>query len=260
MPKGSCEPNNDENLQRSDWKQKCIGHGHDCFHMEHCSLSPACSFIYIPQYLALFADGINLHCSGCLNSHSKQAWCSDWFSFCSFCLCAVCFLSPLQHFSHWIIMSDHLRLAALGEALKTEDFLLITFASLPPTSAAQKRSFHPSCWQNEWDLIMWSRSFASANFNSSLHFHVSGSMLIPRLLRNWKPSDITLLFTFVTKCCPTLCHPMDCSPPGSSVHEIFQAWVLKWVAISFSRGYSWLRDRTHVSYFCVASGFFTTEL
>ena len=46
MPKGSCEPNNDENLQRSDWKQKCIGHGHDCFHMEHCSLSPACSFIY----------------------------------------------------------------------------------------------------------------------------------------------------------------------------------------------------------------------
>ena len=73
MPKGSCEPNNDENLQRSDWKRKCIGHGHDCFHMEHCSLSPACSFIYIPQYLALFADGINLHCSGCLNSHSKQA-------------------------------------------------------------------------------------------------------------------------------------------------------------------------------------------
>ena len=35
---------------------------------------------------------------------------------------------------------------------------------------------------------------------------------------------------------PTLCDPMDCSPPGSSVHEILQARILEWVAISFSRG------------------------
>ena len=34
------------------------------------------------------------------------------------------------------------------------------------------------------------------------------------------------------------CDPMDCSPPGSSVHEIFQARILEWVAISFSRGSS----------------------
>ena len=32
--------------------------------------------------------------------------------------------------------------------------------------------------------------------------------------------------------CPTLCHPMDCSPPGFSVHGMFQARTLKWVAIS----------------------------
>ena len=38
----------------------------------------------------------------------------------------------------------------------------------------------------------------------------------------------------VTQSCPTLCNPMDCSPPGSSVHGIFQARVLEWVAISFS--------------------------
>ena len=38
--------------------------------------------------------------------------------------------------------------------------------------------------------------------------------------------------------CLTLCDPMDCSPPGSSVHGIFQAKILKWVAISFSRGSS----------------------
>ena len=40
----------------------------------------------------------------------------------------------------------------------------------------------------------------------------------------------------VTQSCPTLCDPVDCSPPGSSVHGILQARVLEWVAISFSRG------------------------
>ena len=42
----------------------------------------------------------------------------------------------------------------------------------------------------------------------------------------------------VTQLCPTLCNPMDCSLPGSSIHGIFQARVLAWVAISFSRGSS----------------------
>ena len=40
---------------------------------------------------------------------------------------------------------------------------------------------------------------------------------------------------------------MDCSLPCSSVHGIFQAIILEWVAISSSRRYSWLRDQTHVS-------------
>ena len=55
--------------------------------------------------------------------------------------------------------------------------------------------------------------------------------------------------------CPTLCDPMDCNPPGSSVHEIFQARIPEWVAISFSRGSSQPRDRTQVS--CTAGRFFT---
>ena len=42
--------------------------------------------------------------------------------------------------------------------------------------------------------------------------------------------------------CPTLCDPMDCSLPGSSLHGILQARVLKWVTISFSRGSSRPRD------------------
>ena len=44
--------------------------------------------------------------------------------------------------------------------------------------------------------------------------------------------------------CYTLCDPMDCSLPGSSVHGILQARILEWVAISSSRGSSQPRDRT----------------
>ena len=52
----------------------------------------------------------------------------------------------------------------------------------------------------------------------------------------------------VAQSCPTLCNPMDCSPPGFSVHGILQARILQWVAISFSRGSSRPRDRTQVSH------------
>ena len=52
----------------------------------------------------------------------------------------------------------------------------------------------------------------------------------------------------VPQLCLTLCNPMDYSLPGSSVHGVFQARVLEWVAISFSRGSSRPRDRTRVSH------------
>ena len=42
----------------------------------------------------------------------------------------------------------------------------------------------------------------------------------------------------VAQLCPALCNPMDCSPPGSSIHGILQARILEWVVISFSRGSS----------------------
>ena len=51
----------------------------------------------------------------------------------------------------------------------------------------------------------------------------------------------------VAQSCPTLCNPVDCSLPGSSVHGILQARILEWVAISFSRGSSRPRDGTQVS-------------
>ena len=62
----------------------------------------------------------------------------------------------------------------------------------------------------------------------------------------------------VTQSCPTLCDPMACILPGSCVHGLFQARILEWVAIFFSRVSSQPRDRTQVS--CIAGGFLPAEL
>ena len=65
------------------------------------------------------------------------------------------------------------------------------------------------------------------------------------------PGALGELFTFgmslVTRSRPTVCDPVDCSPPGSSVRRIFQARILEQVASTFSRGSSQPRDRTCVS-------------
>ena len=63
-----------------------------------------------------------------------------------------------------------------------------------------------------------------------------------KTLAPWKKSYDMYVFS-----CLTFCNPMDCSPPGFSVHGIFQARIPKWVAISSSRGSSWPRDPTYIS-------------
>ena len=59
----------------------------------------------------------------------------------------------------------------------------------------------------------------------------------------------------VAQLCPTLCDPINCSLPGSSVHGIFQARILEWVAIPLPKRSSQHRDWTQVS--CITSRFFT---
>ena len=61
----------------------------------------------------------------------------------------------------------------------------------------------------------------------------------------------------VAQSCPSLRNPTDCSPPGSSVHGIFQVRTLEWLAIPFSRGSSQPRGRTRVS--CTVGRFFTVR-
>ena len=60
--------------------------------------------------------------------------------------------------------------------------------------------------------------------------------------------------------CLILCDSMECSSPGSSVHGILQAGILGWVAMVFSRGSSWARNQTCVSYVsCMTGRFFITS-
>ena len=87
-----------------------------------------------------------------------------------------------------------------------------------------------------------------------------GHLLIPdHCVRYWQHSlclqeaqewAVCCCYRVSAQSCPTLCNPMDYSPPGSSVHRIFQARILEWVAIFYSRGSSWPRDWTHIS--CVS--------
>ena len=101
--------------------------------------------------------------------------------------------------------------------------------------------------------IMKSNERITWNLNVQfIYIYVYESLCIQQKLMQQCKSTI---FSKCAKCaksiqsCSTFCNPMDCSPPGSSVHGIVQATILEWVAISFSRGSSWPRDRTCV--FCI---------
>ena len=80
-----------------------------------------------------------------------------------------------------------------------------------------------------------------------------------RLLLGRKPMTnlvkVKSVKVLVIQLCLTLCDPMDCNPPGSSVHANFQARILEWDVMPFSRGSSATRDQTQV--FHLAGRFFT---
>ena len=80
-----------------------------------------------------------------------------------------------------------------------------------------------------WGLLHSRRILYQLSYTgspSSSVIHVGGGVTHP--LKYKSESE-------VVQSCPTLCNPMDCSLPGSSVHRVFQARVLEWVAIAFSR-------------------------
>ena len=97
-------------------------------------------------------------------------------------------------------------------------------------------------WMDTELLMIWS-SHTNSGLSTSRSLHIRENQVSG------------FVVALVAKLCPTLCHPMNCSTPGSSVHGILQARILEWVAVPFSKGSSQPRNWTGVS--CIASRFFT---
>ena len=101
-----------------------------------------------------------------------------------------------------------------------------------------------------WSLSQWCMTHTVKNTcfeNKSSLINLLVLPLICSLVWAWSLS-LSSLGWQVAQLSLTLCGPMDCSLPGSSTHGIFQARILEWAAISFSRGSSRPTHGTHVSY------------
>ena len=99
-----------------------------------------------------------------------------------------------------------------------------------------------------WDLVLWP---------GLLHWKL-------RALAPGPPGKFSQVFCYcvhakLLQSCLTLCDPINCSPPGSSVHGILQARMLEWVALPSSRGFSQPRGPTHSSWSsCIGGRFIIT--
>ena len=103
-----------------------------------------------------------------------------------------------------------------------------------------------SCLENLMDRGAWQATVhgvtKSQTWLKQLSTHIRAQILY----------NVLPVLCLVTQSCPTLCDPLVCGHPVSSIHAIFQAGILQWIAISFW-GSSWPGDRTHVSYVsCIA--------
>ena len=107
----------------------------------------------------------------------------------------------------------------------------------------------------EWEMTDKHRKKATVMTYLDNRWELDNSMnsYLASYRHRWLNIEISIEMSVCTECvcsaqpCSTVCDPMDCSLPGSSVHPIFQARILEQVAISPSRGSSRPRDRTHVS-------------
>ena len=118
---------------------------------------------------------------------------------------------------------------------------------------------------DEWEsfIVDKEESFWDALIAGCWHRGATGG-LRASILHDWFGEDIwlslvgpKLVVVSSLSHVQLLYDSMDCRLPGSSVHEISQARILEWVAVSFSRGSSWHRNQIHVSW--LVGGFFTTE-
>ena len=101
-------------------------------------------------------------------------------------------------------------------------------------------------WQSlPWGTLMDAATWICAGRESIFIYNV---LWLSLLSKNY--SSVCVYVPVCAQSCLTLCNPMDCDPSecGSSVHGIFQARILEWVATSSSTESFWTRDQTHVSW------------
>ena len=112
--------------------------------------------------------------------------------------------------------------------------------SFRPVHGPLRRKSRPCTRPKYSSLSPLSRCLQVCMMSCSMPFTLTPQLLIYYCITSLKESE-------VAQSCLALCDPMDSSLPGSSVHGIFQAGVLEWVAVSFSRGSSQRKDQTWVS-------------
>ena len=128
-----------------------------------------------------------------------------------------------------LLFSDHSHISSLFFCMYLSRLLL--FRQSVVSDSLRPHGLQPS-------RLLCSWSFLGKNTGVGFHFLLQGIFPIQEL----KPCLLHLLYWQADSLPLTLCNPVDCSPAGSSVHEIFQARILEWVAISFSRESSRPRD------------------
>ena len=135
----------------------------------------------------------------------------------------------------WTLFCGFLgKLCIPGYTIQKPHYLQVLIWSAEATVKQNKKT---SKYTNFWKSIFFSCYFCLVGF----------CLILFKWARNRDVAGVKVNQSEVAQSCLTLCDPMDCSLPGSSVHGIFQAIVLEWIVISFSRGSSRPRDRTRVS-------------
>ena len=149
-----------------------------------------------------------------------------------------------------------LKLQYFGHLMRRANSLGKTLGKIEAGGEGENRrwdNWKASLTQRTW---VWASSGRWWLDREAWHAAVHGVTKSQTWLSNWTATGLYIHICWwwwwceVAQSCPTLCDPMDCSPPGSSIHGILQARILEWVAISFSRGSSQPRDQTQVS--CIA--------
>ena len=183
---------------------------------------------------------------------------------CPMALMASCLPQQKVHRSPHVLSSpSHGPALCPTHLLPSNYSLLLPVSGLP--AALQPHHLHPTSSPFSLLFALGSLHNCSSNVSAILWFIIKNICLVFVLIP-WtnflKPLEFPKWWVIkerkeseVAQSCPTLCDPLDCSPPGSSIHGILQARVLEWIAVSCSRGSSWPRDQTQVS--CIAGRHFT---